>query len=142
MAYMGRNNELYDASVDFLEHLIKKSKEEKKSGKATFDHLYHHKINPKKYKIYLNNTKKLHDSKLINEGQFGRQRRCRQYPFDPSLKKKNQFKDPNNATIVKTRELVKSYVQIKIANKYSDEFHISTQLQVDKLCKGEQLLVR
>ena len=110
-------------------------------GITTIDHLFQHKVDDQKYKIHLNTTKKVHDDRLDKRGQFSRQRRCNQYPFDPELRKKKKFKKGYNATIITSRGLVKQYMSIKGQGPETDEFMISTQLQVDKLCRGGQLRV-
>ena len=91
LAYEGTSNELYDASVSFFELLVEKSLEEVKLGIETISHLYDYQVEPTRYKILLNTTKKLHDDKLDKRGQFGLERRCNQFPFDPQLKKKKKF---------------------------------------------------
>ena len=127
-AYGSMQNGLYDAAVESFEHLVKKSEEEKKSGIENFDHLFKHKVEPKKMKILLNTAKKAHDHKLDKQGQFGVLRRCNQYPFDPQLRKKKKFK--------------KGYSPVKKRKpKTPSEVRIATQLQVDKLCRGDQLRV-
>ena len=142
IAYEGINNELFDAAVEFLEQLVRKSEEEKKLGIETIDHLFQHKVDVHKYKIHLSTTKKVHDDRLDKRGQFSRQRRCNQYPFDPELRKKKKFKKGYNATLITSRGLVKQYMHsAKVQGPVADEFMISTQLQVDKLCRGGQLRV-
>ena len=142
IAYEGIKNELFDAAVEFLEQLVRKSEEEKKLGIETIDHLFQHKVDVHKYKIHLSTTKKVHDDRLDKRGQFSRQRRCNQYPFDPELRKKKKFKKGYNATLITSRGLVKQYMHsAKVQGPVADEFMISTQLQVDKLCRGGQLRV-
>ena len=144
ISYSGINHQLYDAAVEFLEKLVTKSREEIKLGFKSMDHLFGHKVQLQHYKVHLNTTKKVHDDFLDKRGQYSRQRRCNQYPFDPVLRKKKKFKKGYNATLINSRRLVK-YFNMAINEKGNttkmDEYQISTQLQVDKLCRGGQLRV-
>ena len=137
-------NQLFDAAVVFLEKLVKKSEEEINIGILRMDNLFHHKVELQKYRVHLNATKKEHDYWLDKRGQYGIERRCNQYPFDPVLRKKKKFKKGYNATLINSRRLVK-YFNMAINEKGNttkmDEYQISTQLQVDKLCRGGQLRV-
>ena len=144
ISYSGINHQLYDAAVEFLEKLVKKSEEEINIGITGIDHLFGYKVQLQHYKIHLNTTKKVHDDFLDKRGQYSRQRRCNQYPFDPVMRKKKKFKKGYNATVINSRRLVK-YFNMAInkngENEKMDEYQISTQLQVDKLCRGGQLRV-
>jgi len=139
IAYQGINHQLYDAAVEFLEKLVEKSDEEKKLGIKTIDHLFNHKVDSQKYKTHLSTTKKVHDDRLDKRGQFSRNRRCNQYPFDPELRKKKKFKKGYNATLIDTRSKAKSYMGLKGQSEKMDEYEINTQIQVDKLCRGGQM---
>ena len=141
IAYQGINHQLYDAAVEFLEKLVEKSDEERKLGIKSIDHLFNHKVDSQKYKTHLITTKKVHDDRLDKRGQFSRNRRCNQYPFDPELRKKKKFKKGYNATLIDTRSKAKSYMGLKGQSEKMDEYEINTQIQVDKLCRGGQMRV-
>ena len=142
LAFMGINEHLYDAAIAFFDVLIPKSIQEKASGIETIDHLFGHKVDPEHYMILLNTTKKVHDHKLDKKGQFGREWRCNQYPYDPELQKKKKFENKYNATIVLNRATTKYFMSPRRNQKDGEAMQISTQLQVDKLCRGGQLRVR
>ena len=139
---MGINEHLYDAAIAFFDVLIPKSIQEKASGIDTIDHLFGHKVDPEHYMILLNTTKKVHDHKLDKKGQFGREWRCNQYPYDPELQKKKKFENKYNATIVLDRATTEYFMSPRRNQKDGEAMQISTQLQVDKLCRGGQLRVR
>ena len=108
------------------------------------NHLFGHKVELQHYIKRLNTTKKIHDDRLDKRGQYSRERRCHQYPFDPMLRKKKKFQKGYNATLINTRSAVKYFTMEMNKNrntKKMDEYEISTQLQVDKLCRGGQLRV-
>jgi len=134
MAYQGINNKLFDAAVEFLEKLIEKAGKERKVGITSIDYLFNHKVDDQAYKTHLKVTKKVHDDMLDKKGQFSNHRRCNQYPFDPELRKKKKFKRGYNATSILTRKAIRS-----LRSDNPEKFQISTQLQVDKLCRGGQL---
>ena len=135
MAYQGIKNKLYDAAVEFLEKLVEKAEKERKLGITSIDYLFNHKVDDQTYKTHLKVTKKIHDDLLDRKGQFSIQRRCNQYPFDPELRKKKKFKRGYNATSILTRKAMSSF------SDDPEKYRISTQLQVDKLCRGGQLRV-
>ena len=136
MAYQGINNKLFDAAVEFLEKLIEKAEKERKVGITSIDYLFNHKVDDQAYKTHLKVTKKVHDDMLDKKGQFSNHRRCNQYPFDPELRKKKKFKRGYNATSILTRKAIRS-----LRSDNPEKYQISTQLQVDKLCRGGQLRV-
>jgi hypothetical protein len=140
-AYEATENELYDAAVESFEHLVKKSEQEKKSGIESIDWLFKHKVEPQKSRILLNTTKKAHDHKLDNQGQYGSQRRCNQYPFDPKLRKKKKFKKGYNPMIILDRLTTQKAILHETKPEKLAESKIATHLQVDKLCRGGQLRV-
>ena len=141
MAYEGVNHELYDAAVAFFELLVVKSLEERNAGIETIGHLYNHKNEVERFQILLNSTKKAHDHKLDKRGQFDRLRRCNQYPYDPELRKKKKFQKEYNATVIRDRQTVKYFFGAQRNDKHEEEIAISTMIQVDKLCRGNQLRV-
>ena len=83
----------------------------------------------------------MHDNRLDNKGQFGLLRRCNQYPFDPKLRKKKKFRQEYNATVILDRKTLNYFFHPKRHETKGTERRISTQLQVDKLCRGTQLRV-
>ena len=141
MAGSAIENELFDAAVEFLEQLVKKAEQEINFGITSMDDLFHHKVELQNYKIHLNTTKKIHDDWLDKRGQYGIERRCNQYPFDSRLKKKKKFRKNYNAPIINSRKEIKRYATLIGRSDKIDKYHISTQLQVDKLCRGSQLQV-
>ena len=136
IAYQGINNKLFDAAVEFLEKLVEKAEKEKKMGITSIDFLFKHKVDDQAYKTHMKVIKKIHDDMLDRQGQFSINRRCNQYPFDPELRKKKKFKRGYNATIILTRKAMRS-----LKSDNPEKYQISTQLQVDKLCRGGQLRV-
>ena len=141
MAGSAIENELFDAAVEFLEELVKTSEQEINLGISSVNDLFHHKVELQKYRINLKTTKKVHDGWLDKRGQYGIERRCNQYPFDSRLRKKKKFRKNYNAPVINSRKEIKRYATLIERSDKIDEYHISTQLQVDKLCRGSQLQV-
>ena len=141
LAYEGNNNKLYDAATAFFELLVQKSTEEQKLGIQTISHLFDHKVEPRRNKILMDSVKKVHDHELDKHGQFGQQRRCNQYPFDEKLRKKKKFKEGYNYTKILDRKAMEIFFDKK-TQKSTIDHKISTQIQVDKLCRGTQLRVK
>ena len=136
------DHSMYGVSAGFFEVLVQKSIAEKTLGTDS-SHIYNYKAQPQIAKSQLMAIQKIHDHTLDKRGQFnGMQRRLNQYPFDPELRKKRKFWKELNATMILDRETLQYYDRTSKHNETNRQtYQISTQLQVDKLCRGGQLRV-
>ena len=142
MAVQANNQKLYSAAVAFYEILVNQTIEEEKFGRIYYHQLWNFEISSQQAKSSLKNSKRVHDEKLTNIGQYGTLQRCNQHPFNPKIRKKKQYRITSNFTPILDRTTL-AYYTFPINKKTSikTNLNIATHVQTEKLCRGEQLKV-
>ena len=135
-------HQLFHAGVVFARILVNQTLKEKSLNFKNPQYFGRIKLGPNYAKYLLKQNERLHDNRLVENGQFGMLHRCNDAPFNIEMETRMQHeKQMRNSTTVLDRKTLLTF-QKKLGEMKKLYYNTAINRQGDALCNGNLIRVK